>query len=165
MRFTRSWRSKATVILTSRVSAKEARHYDTKLDNSFSRARSMVLQYALAIPGTTSLPAHWISGWQIAITWIAMQSGSCSLSGTSARSINASFQVLLVPELHQDGAWHIHGLIYGLPASALRPFRYPEPQKLIDGGFLNWPDYQRAFGFPLPPSVIGWPPPTTSQST
>lgn len=25
----------------------EAQHYDTKLDNSFSRARSMVLQYAL----------------------------------------------------------------------------------------------------------------------
>ena len=28
----------------------EAQHYETKLDNSFSRARSMVLQYALCNP-------------------------------------------------------------------------------------------------------------------
>lgn len=125
----------------------EAQHYDTKLDNSFSRARSMVLQYALCNPWdyffTGTLDQRLADRYNLD----RYAKRLMQFIRDKRKKYNASFQVLLVPELHQDGAWHIHGLIYGLPASALRPFRYPEPQKLIDGGFLNWPDYQRAFGF------------------
>lgn len=63
------------------------------------------------------------------------------------KAYNAKFQVLLVPERHKDGAWHIHGLVHGLPDSALTPFAPPVPEKLIRGGFLNWPDYMDKFGF------------------
>ena len=125
----------------------EAQHYDTKLDNSFSRARSMVLQYALCNPWdyffTGTLDQRLADRYNLD----RYAKRLMQFIRDKRKKYNASFQVLLVPELHQDGAWHIHGLIYSLPASALRPFRYPEPQKLIDGGFLNWPDYQRAFGF------------------
>lgn len=27
------------------------------------------------------------------------------------------------------------------------PFAPPAPQRLVDGGFLNWPDYMTTFGF------------------
>lgn len=125
----------------------EAQHYDTKLDNSFSRARSMVLQYALCNPWdyffTGTLDERLADRYNLD----RYAKRLMQFIRDKRKKYNASFQVLLVPENHKDGAWHIHGLVYGLPASALRPFRYPEPQKLIDGSFLNWPDYQRAFGF------------------
>lgn len=63
------------------------------------------------------------------------------------KKYGAKFQVLLVPEHHKDGAWHIHGLIYGLPENALCKFRPPAPKHLIKDGFLNWPDYLYKFGF------------------
>ena len=125
----------------------EAQHYETKLDNSFSRARSMVLQYALCNPWdyffTGTLDERLADRYNLD----RYAKRLMQFIRDKRKKYNASFQVLLVPENHKDGAWHIHGLVYGLPASALRPFRYPEPKKLIDGGFLNWPDYQRAFGF------------------
>lgn len=125
----------------------EAQHYEVKLDNSFSRARSMVLQYALCNPWdyffTGTLDERLADRYNLD----RYAKRLMQFIRDKRKKYNASFQVLLVPERHKDGAWHIHGLIYGLPPSALRPFRYPEPQKLIDGGFLNWPDYQRSFGF------------------
>lgn len=62
---------------------------------------------------------------------------------------NQEIKFLLVPELHKDGVnWHIHGLIRGLDPALLSNF-IPglHPQKLIDGGYLNWPDYAEKFGF------------------
>ncbi len=125
----------------------ENQHYENKLDSNFSRARSMVLQYALCNP------------WEYFFTGTLDQTkfNRFDLDTYAARLMqfirdkrkkyNVSFQVLLVPEMHSDGAWHMHGLIHGLPESVLRPFQPPEPKKLIDGGFLNWPDYQEKFGF------------------
>lgn len=58
---------------------------------------------------------------------------------------------LFVPELHQDGAWHIHGLLSDVSAFTI-PFYcqwhqgIPVPEKLVRGGYLNFPDYQRKFG-------------------
>lgn len=54
---------------------------------------------------------------------------------------------LLVPEKHKDGAWHIHGLLSGLPGASVVPF-IPgvHPDKLI-GKYLNWTDYSDKFGF------------------
>lgn len=55
---------------------------------------------------------------------------------------------VLVPEQHADGAWHMHGLLCGIPSSALSEFvRGVHPQKLIDGGYKNWEAYRKKFGF------------------
>lgn len=55
---------------------------------------------------------------------------------------------LFVPEMHHDGAWHMHGLISGVPASVLSPFEGGiHPDYLVRNGFLNWPDYSEKFGF------------------
>jgi len=67
-------------------------------------------------------------------------------------------QYLLVPERHQDGAWHIHGFFMGLPREYLRPFSLEEDisrkmrkkikQLLRDGRRLfDFPLYRVAFGF------------------
>lgn len=45
---------------------------------------------------------------------------------------------LLIPEQHQDGAWHMHGLLAGIPEGDL----------VKNGnGYLDWPRYRRKFGY------------------
>lgn len=64
------------------------------------------------------------------------------------RKLGAPLAYLLVPEEHQDGAWHIHGLLFGVPKDELQAFvRGLHPQNLVEGGFLNWLAYQEKFGF------------------
>ena len=47
-------------------------------------------------------------------------------------------QYLLIPEKHIDGAWHMHGLIKGIPADQLKKNEY---------GYLDWEDYKKRFGY------------------
>lgn len=45
---------------------------------------------------------------------------------------------LLIPEMHQDGAWHMHGLLAGIPVGDLQK---------NGNGYLDWPRYRAKFGF------------------
>ena len=125
----------------------EQQHNDAKLDSNFSRARSVVLQYALCNPWdyffTGTLDCAKMNRYDLD-TFV---SRLMQFIRDKRKKYAAKFQVLLVPERHKDGAWHIHGLIYGLPDAALCSFAPPAPQHLIDHGFLNWPDYMEKFGF------------------
>lgn len=64
-------------------------------------------------------------------------------------------RVLLVPELHKKGgAWHMHGLIQGLPTEALRAFslheRLPAYLRLkvrTGNAVYDWTRYRETFGF------------------
>lgn len=120
---------------------------DNKLANNFSRARSMVLQYALCNPWdyffTGTLDEKKYDRYNVD----KFMNDLSQFVRDKRKKYDAKFQVLLIPEHHQNKAWHVHGLIYGLPDEVLRPFRPPEPQHLIDGGFLNWEDYMHKFGF------------------
>ena len=125
----------------------EQQHYENKLDSNFSRARSMVLQYALCNPWdyffTGTLDRSKYNRYDL-------DSFAAALSQfvrDKRKKYDAKFQYLFVPEQHKDGAWHMHGLIQGLPVSVLSRFSPPAPLDLISGGFLNWPDYQDKFGF------------------
>lgn len=125
----------------------DQQHNDAKLDSNFSRARSMVLQYALCNPWdyffTGTLDREKMDRYDLD----TFASRLMQFIRDKRKKYAAKFQVLLVPERHKDGAWHIHGLIYGLPDIALCPFAPPAPQHLIQHGFLNWPDYMEKFGF------------------
>lgn len=125
----------------------DAQHYDNKLDNSFSRARNMVLQYALCNPWdyffTGTIDRTKFNRFDLA----TYQSRLSQFIRDKRKKYHSQIQFLLVPEHHKDGAWHIHGLISGLPVDVLTSFVPPAPQRLIDGGFLNWPDYMDTFGF------------------
>lgn len=125
----------------------EQQHNDVKLDSNFSRARSMVLQYALCNPWdyffTGTLDRQKLDRYDLD----TYASRLMQFIRDKRKKYEAKFQVLLVPERHKDNAWHIHGLIYGLPDSVLAPFAPPAPRHLIEGGFFNWPDYMNKFGF------------------
>jgi hypothetical protein len=135
----------------------DMQHYDTKLDTAFSRARSMVLQYALC------------NKWDFFFTG-TLDDAKYSRSDLDRFMISLSqwvrdmrkayqrrFDVLLVPEQHQDGSWHVHGLIAGLPSNAYGRFIRLDlrevglgwlfPLKLVDGDFYNWYDFAEKFGY------------------
>lgn len=61
---------------------------------------------------------------------------------------NPELRYLLLPEHHQDGAWHMHGFIGGLSKKELTPFvRGKHPRRLVDGGYLNWEKCSKKFGY------------------
>ncbi|MBR2027824.1 MAG: hypothetical protein IKA10_02385 [Oscillospiraceae bacterium] len=67
---------------------------------------------------------------------------------------NVSIKYLIIPERHQDGAWHFHGFIYGLPVSHLKQFKIGDQmgaklaEKVQKGDIVyNWVPYQNKFGF------------------
>lgn len=64
------------------------------------------------------------------------------------RKVYGGFSYVLVPELHENGAWHFHGLVSGIPDSCLCPF-VPgiHPWKLVKAGYLNFPLLGEAVGF------------------
>lgn len=45
---------------------------------------------------------------------------------------------LLVPEMHKDGAWHMHGFLRGIRESDLY---------VNQNGYLSWRQYEQKFGF------------------
>ena len=61
---------------------------------------------------------------------------------------------LFIPERHQDGAWHIHGFLMGLPLEHLTPFTlddklpYKIRARLKEGkSVYSWLAYARKFGY------------------
>jgi hypothetical protein len=136
---------------------KEQQHNDCKLDNNFSRARSMVLQYALCNPwqyfftGTLSQDK-----WQRDSLTPFMSSLSQSVRDWR-KAYQIGLDVLLVPEQHKDGSWHVHGLINNLPSYAIGSFVRLDlrevglgwlfPLKLCNGDFYNWYDFSDKYGF------------------
>lgn len=133
----------------------EIQHNEEKLDNNFARAKSMVKQYGLCNPwdwfATFTLDPEKYNRYNLdefqsdLMQWIRDERKRYKrLYGDDVERLS----VLLVVENHLDGAWHMHGFVYGLPADEISDF-IPgvHPQKLIDKGFKNWKRYGDKFGF------------------
>lgn len=63
-------------------------------------------------------------------------------------------QFLIIPEQHESGAWHFHGLLFGLPKSELQLFRLGDKMskrlvRLIRSGreLYSWSSVSDKFGF------------------
>lgn len=76
------------------------------------------------------------------------------LNNYNNRRASAAVRYLLIPEPHQDGAWHLHGLLSGIPAADLRKFRPNEHlpdhiRKELNKGHqvLQWIAYDKKFGY------------------
>lgn len=130
---------------------------DNKLIQSLSRARRTVLELALCndwayfctftLDGTKykrdGLPKFHKDFTQ----WVRDQRKKYIAAG-----YDFPIRFLFVPEEHQDGAWHMHGLLSDI-SPVLISFRELRdrgervPDKLVDGGYSNWLDYQKKFGF------------------
>lgn len=121
---------------------------DGKLSQAISRAKSVIFQVAFCndwdffFTGTidrTRFDRYHLGDYYKSFTqWLR----------DYRKKYSCDIKYLFVPELHEDGAWHIHGFVRGIPGDHLCKF-IPglHPKKLVERGYLNWPAYQRKFGF------------------
>lgn len=129
---------------------KNIKHYDSKLDNSISRTRKLLLEKALC--------NNW--EWFCTLTIDKDKYDRFNLKAfykdfsqwlRDYRKKGYKVNYLLVPELHKNNAWHLHGFFSGLPIlesfSSLRSKGVKVPDYLVYSDFYNWSDYQNKFGF------------------
>lgn len=125
----------------------EFQSYDNKLSSALYRARSAIREYALC------------NRWKYFVTF-TIDAKKWERYGEDAlrvflRDLLAWFQYLrkhkypqfrylLIPEQHEDGAWHFHGLLYGIQGVSFPP---GVPRRLVEDGYLNWPAFQQRYGF------------------
>lgn len=111
---------------------------DGRYEENIIRARSKILELAMCNPWdnfvTLTLDPqkydrYKLHDWQRDLSqWIRDQ----------RKRGKGDLRYLLIPEMHQDGAWHMHGLMAGIPAGDL---------ERNGNGYLDWPRYRRKFGF------------------
>lgn len=127
--------------------------YDGKLSASKSRARKIVLELALCnlwkyfctfTLDKTKYDRYDIKRFHKDFTqWIKDQRKKYP-------DVNISY--LLVPEQHQDGAWHMHGLFSDISIllnsfDQMKQAGYNVPEKLVKGNYYCWLDCWKKFGF------------------
>jgi len=134
----------------------DQQHNENKLDSNFSRARSMVLQYALC-----NRWEYFFTGTLDQNKWRRDDLDSFMRDFSQKirdwrKEYGFKLDVLLVPEHHEDGMWHVHGLISNLPDYYLSGFYWlplpglhmtPYPLKLCNGIYKTWPDFQDRYGY------------------
>lgn len=111
---------------------------DEKLDNNIARARTRVFEYAvcndfeyfitLTINGD-KLDRYDLNGYIKKLGQFIRN---------YRRDYGANIQYLLIPEKHKDGAWHLHGLVKGIPKNHLH---------INENGYLDWQKYKDRFGY------------------
>lgn len=127
---------------------------DEKLDNNLSRARSKVFEYAACNNFdyfmTLTLDKNKYNRYDLAI--FIKDLGQYIRNQRKKYSIDIEY--LLIPEPHKDGAWHMHGLIKGMPEEQLKLFTIKDllPNRvlnLIKQGrqIYNWVNYADKFGY------------------
>ena len=132
-------------------------HYDHKLDASVSRAKRTILELALCNDwqwfctltiAKDNYDRKNLFAWRDSLTqWIRDQ-----------RKRGFDLKYLLIPEQHEDGSWHAHGFLSGLPVDQLITFKDMDkagyrspggrrlPYELRNSDYYNWPAYQKKFG-------------------
>lgn len=111
---------------------------DEKLSNNIARARAMVFEYAICndfkyyVTLTLNKDLHDRYDLKKFIKRLGQ------FIRNYRRKYGADIQYLLIPERHKDGAWHMHGLIKGVPEEHL---------SINKNGYLDWQAYSKRFGF------------------
>lgn len=125
-----------------------------KLKNHISRARNMVFEYSLCNEFdyflTLTLDPRKYDRYNLKKFIKDLGQWLRDMRKKTKKNI----QYLLIPEMHKDGAWHIHGLIKGICIDDLEEFSKKDviPKKikrLIDNGrvIYDWLPYSKKFGY------------------
>ena len=121
--------------------------YEQKLENSISRARQKIYEYA------------YCNDWDYFFTGTLDQKkynrqdlpkfhkDLCRWFYDYRRKTGQKISFLLIPEPHKDGAWHMHGLLSGIPSDRTEEFKKGTALYRNKDGYVNWPDYAKKFGF------------------
>ncbi len=123
--------------------------HDQKLAAALSRAKSVIYQLAMCndwkffFSGT--LDETKMNRYDL---FVFRSRFSQFVRDQRKQSGYEDLRYVLVPEKHKNGAWHMHGLISGLPEEALSYF-VPgvHPISLVEGGYRNWDAYAQKFGY------------------
>ena len=122
------------------LKARREKAKDERLSQSVSRTRAKIFELALCNPFE----------WFVTLTLDNKKRDRFDLAGfrkalsqfirdeNKKRPEAQKIEYLLIPEQHQDGAWHMHGLFMGLTDSDLSPNKH---------GYLDWKKYSQRFGF------------------
>lgn len=113
---------------------------DSKLENNLSRAKAKVRELAWCNPWvywcTFTLNPAKFDRYNLKAYKIAM--GEFFHNFNRNRPADKKVKYLLVPEMHEDGAWHMHGFMLGLS---------DEDLYVNANGYLSWKAYEEKFGF------------------
>lgn len=111
---------------------------DFKLENSIVRARTKVFEYAICNNFdyfiTLTINKEKLDRYDLK-EYIKRLG---QFIRNYRRNHETNIQYLLVPEKHIDGAWHMHGLIKGIPEKHLSKNEH---------GYLDWENYKKSFGW------------------
>ena len=145
--------------LNNKIQKKQSCKRDSKsnvrLEESIIRTRRLVFEYAMS------------NNWQYFCTFTIDKNKynrynlneyhkafSHWLRNYFRRKLGYDVQYILIPEEHEDGAWHEHGLFTNFPLSELVEFKTTDniPRKLkkrIEDGhkMYNCPAYAKKFGY------------------
>lgn len=127
---------------------------DTKLENNLIRARTAIREYGYCNPWewfvTMTINPAFFDRFdlghfrKVLFQWIRDYN----------KKYDIHVKVLLVPEKHKDGAWHMHGFLMGLPIDHLVPFSLDDhiPYYILDKlkkdqPVYNWLAYASKFGW------------------
>lgn len=129
---------------------------DEKLKNNICRARNKILEYVLCndfvffVTLTLDPVKYDRNNLKLFIKHLGYFIQDYN------RRKNAEIKYLFIPEQHEDGCWHMHGFIMGLPYDRLELFDLhgdkPLPSyivnKLKNNELLyNFPEYEKRFGY------------------
>jgi len=109
-----------------------------KLENNISRAKSKIFEYAFCNDWdyfvTLTIDKEKLDRYDLH-TYVKKLGQFIS---NYKKNHGSKFNYLLVPEKHEDGAYHMHGLISGI---------LPKHLVINEHGYLDFPLYRDRFGF------------------
>lgn len=134
---------------------KMQKQYDYKLESSISRTRKVLYEYSMCNDFdyfcTFTIDKNKFNRYDLKSFYDTF---SKTIRNFSFRN-NLDLRYIFVPELHSDGAIHLHGIVGGLPLSFLHAFTLadqPLPYYILDKINNNEPCYS----FPFFSSKFGY---------
>lgn len=110
----------------------------SKLENNISRAKSKVKEYALCNDFkyfvTLTIDKEKYNRYDLKKYYKDLG----KFLNNYGTNHNTKVQYLLIPEEHEDGAWHMHGLITGILDKHLIE---------NDNAYMEWVQYAKKFGY------------------
>lgn len=111
-----------------------------KLDSTLARAKTMIYEYAMCNEWnyfvTLTLDKEKYDRYNLK----AWQSDLHNFLHNYNRRCSDKEKVkyVLIPEMHKDGAWHMHGLLKGIK---------PKDLYINEFGYMGWVQYEEKFGY------------------
>ncbi|MBQ8803346.1 MAG: hypothetical protein IJZ53_06925 [Tyzzerella sp.] len=111
-----------------------------KLSNNIVRAKTRINELALCNPWsyfvTLTINQEKYNRYDLKVYYRDLSEFLHNFN--RRRDADKKVKYILIPELHKDGAWHMHGLFQGLTESDLY---------INDNGYLGWKAYEQRFGY------------------